>query len=240
MDDADIDGAAALPALHDERVQRHVRVRGAVQGAGAELLDDLVEALGEPRDLALGHPLHPELLHELLHPPGRHAGEVGVGDHRHERLLRTPARLQQPIREVRALPELRHRELDRPDPRIPRPLPVPVTAVDPLKAPLTPPGTANRVGVRAHHPLGHLLHHRPQQIRARLLKLLAQPDRNVHRVLDHRAPPLRVSLTDLARMTRWSATTRTPPPLLRARLRLALHSSGGKNENRLVHHALGR
>ncbi len=41
-------------------------------------------------------------------------------------------------------------------------------------------------------------------------------------------------------MTRWSATTPTPPPLLRARLRLALHSSGGKNQNRLVHHAVGR
>jgi hypothetical protein len=41
-------------------------------------------------------------------------------------------------------------------------------------------------------------------------------------------------------MTRWSATTRTPPQLLRARLRLALHSRGGKNLNPVVHHAAGR
>ena len=40
-------------------------------------------------------------------------------------------------------------------------------------------------------------------------------------------------------MTRWSAITRTPPQLL-ARLRLALHSYGGKNLNRLVHHERGR
>ncbi len=41
-------------------------------------------------------------------------------------------------------------------------------------------------------------------------------------------------------MTRWSAITRTPPQLLRARLRLALHSSGGKDLNRLIHHERGR
>ena len=31
-----------------------------------------------------------------------------------------------------------------------------------------------------------------------------------------------------------------PPQLLRARLRLALHSRGGENLNRLVHHERGR
>jgi hypothetical protein len=41
-------------------------------------------------------------------------------------------------------------------------------------------------------------------------------------------------------MTRWSAITRTPPQLLRARLRLALHSCGGEDLNRLVHHERGR
>src|SRR5580765_8860302 len=41
-------------------------------------------------------------------------------------------------------------------------------------------------------------------------------------------------------MTRWSAITLTPPPLLRARLRLALHSRGGKELNPVVHHERGR
>jgi hypothetical protein len=41
-------------------------------------------------------------------------------------------------------------------------------------------------------------------------------------------------------MTRWSATTPTPPPLLRARLRLALHSSGGNTKTKVVHHERGR
>ena len=41
-------------------------------------------------------------------------------------------------------------------------------------------------------------------------------------------------------MTRWSAITPDPPQLLRARLRLALHGSGGNDLNRLVHHERGR
>jgi hypothetical protein len=41
-------------------------------------------------------------------------------------------------------------------------------------------------------------------------------------------------------MTRWSAITRTPPPLLRARPRLALHSRAGNNLNPVVHHEPGR
>ena len=87
----------------------------AVERAGAEVLDDLIEALRQPRDLALRHPLDAELLHELLDTAGGDAGEVGVGDHRHERLLGPPPRLQQPVGEVRALAQLGHRELDRTD-----------------------------------------------------------------------------------------------------------------------------
>jgi len=41
----------------------------ALERAGAEVLDDLVEALRQPRDLALRHPLDAELLHQLLDPP---------------------------------------------------------------------------------------------------------------------------------------------------------------------------
>ena len=41
-------------------------------------------------------------------------------------------------------------------------------------------------------------------------------------------------------MTRWSAITRTPPQLLRARLRLTLHSRGENHLNLLIHHERGR
>src|SRR5439155_15011294 len=74
VDDADVDGPAALAALDDQRVEGDVRVGGAVERPRAELLDDLVEALRQPRDLALRHPLDAELPHQLLDPPRRDAG----------------------------------------------------------------------------------------------------------------------------------------------------------------------
>ena len=46
-DDDGVDGAAALAALHHQRVEHHVRVGAAIKRAGAELLHHLIEALGE-------------------------------------------------------------------------------------------------------------------------------------------------------------------------------------------------
>ena len=177
MHDADVDRATAFAALHDQRVEGDIRIRCAVERPGAEVLDDPVKRLGEPRDLALRHPLDTELLHQLLDPPRRDAGEVGVGDHRHERLLGPPARLQQPVGEVRALTQLRQRELDRADARVPVALAVTVAPVDPLGRALAVGRAADYVCLGTHQRLRHLLHHRPQQIRARLLQLLAQPAR---------------------------------------------------------------
>src|SRR5439155_21694064 len=55
--DADVDRAAALAALDLERVEGDVRVGGAVERPRAEVLDDLIERLRQPGDLALRHPL---------------------------------------------------------------------------------------------------------------------------------------------------------------------------------------
>jgi hypothetical protein len=238
--DADVDRAAALAALHDERVEGDVRVRGAVERPAAEVLDDLIEALRQPRDLALRHPLDAELGYHLLDTASRDAGQIGVGDHRHERLLGPPARLQQPVREVAALAQLRDRELDRADARVPVALAIAIAAVDPLGAALAIGRTAERVDLSAHQRLGKLLHHRPQQIRARLLELLAQPAGNVHRRLDHRAPPRFVD----------STPTREDDALVsyhRTRGRRSALAYGSRSTtaaedhlNRVVHHERGR
>ena len=78
MHHAGRDGPAALATLDLERVQDEVGVGRTVERTGAEVLDDRVQRLGQPRDLALAHPLDPELLDELLDPPGGDAGQVGV------------------------------------------------------------------------------------------------------------------------------------------------------------------
>ena len=187
--DAGVDGAAAFAALDLERVEHQVGVGPLLEWPGAELLDELVERARQARDLAFRHPLDPELPDELLDPPGRDPGQIGVGDHRHERLLRPPAGAEQPVGEVGALAQLRHRELDRPDPGVPVALAVAVAAVDPPRRALPIAGAAERLRLRSHQRLGEVLDHRPQQIRARLLELLAKPAPNVHHVLDHRVPP---------------------------------------------------
>jgi hypothetical protein len=232
--DAGVNGPAAVAALDLERVEHEIRVGARLQRPGAELLDDLIERARQPRDLAARHPLDPELLDELLHPPRRDAGQVGVGDHRHERLLRAPARLEQPVREVRALPQLRQRELDRPHPRVPVALPVAVAAVDPLRGALPVAGTAERLRLRAHQRLGEILDHRPQQIRARLLQLLAQPASNVHHVLGHRAPP-RSSFVGLREDDAVVTCERA-----RRRSALAYGSRSGDYLSAVVHHERGR
>src|SRR5439155_8134679 len=119
-------------------------------------------------------------------------------------------------------------ELDRADPRVPIALPIAVAPVDPLRRTLAVRRAAERFRLRAHQRLGEVLHHRPQQIRVSLLELLAQPTRDVHRVLDHRAPPracLRQGLREDDAVVSYHPD---PRPSLRARLRLALHDSRGR------------
>jgi hypothetical protein len=53
-------------------------VRRTVERPGAEVLNDRIEALRQPRDLALRRPLDAKLLHQLLHPPRRDAGQIRV------------------------------------------------------------------------------------------------------------------------------------------------------------------
>ena len=142
MPDAGAHGAAAFAAPPLERVEHQVGVGPLLEWPGAELLDELVERARQARDLALRHPLDPELPDELLNPPGEDPGQLGVGDHRHERPLRPPAGAERPVGEVGARAQLRHRELDRPDPGVPVALAVAVAAVDPLRRALPVGGAA--------------------------------------------------------------------------------------------------
>jgi hypothetical protein len=212
---------------------------GAVERSGAEVLDDLVEALRQPGDLALRHPLDAELLHQLLDAPGRDAGGVGVGDHRDERLLCTPAGLQQPVGEVAALAQLRHRELDRRDARVPVALPVAVPAVDPTRRPLAVAGAADSISIGAPQRLGKVLDLRPHQIRLASSSCLRnQLESSI--VRSTTVLLLAESLDKTSRGWRGGQPSPDPPQPLRARLPLPPHAYGGDHLNRLVHHERGR
>src|SRR5207237_7942840 len=95
-------------------------------------------------------------------------------------------------------------------------------------------------GVGAHQRLRELLPHRPQQIRARLLQLLAQPARDVHRALDHPAPPRACLRQDFAKMTRSTAITRTRGRRSALAYGSRSTTAAEDNLNRLIHHEQGR
>ena len=69
---------------------------------------------------------------------------------RQQSLLSTPSWLQQELRKVGALPYLRHRQLDRPDSRVPVALSVPVAAMDSLQRAAPVAGAVHRMHEIAH------------------------------------------------------------------------------------------
>src|SRR5581483_11525277 len=68
----------------------------------------------------------------------------------------------------------------------------------------------------------------PAADRAGLLELLAQPADNIHRALDHRAPPRFVVSEPTREDDAVVSYHPDPRPSFRARLRLALHDSRGR------------
>jgi hypothetical protein len=88
------DHPAVAPDLVEGRVEPHVRV-GLFDRTLEERLDLGVELGADPRDLAPGDAVHPERPDQIVHLAGGDALHVGLLDHRHERALGPPARLEQ-------------------------------------------------------------------------------------------------------------------------------------------------
>jgi hypothetical protein len=110
-----VDHPAALADLEHQRVGGQERVRPLVQRPGAERLDLLVELGGHHRDLRLRQPGDAQRLDKLLHPPGRDAEQVAGRHHRGQRALGAAPALQQPVREVATLAQLRDRHVQHAD-----------------------------------------------------------------------------------------------------------------------------
>jgi hypothetical protein len=177
-----VHGAAALADLLGQRVDPAERVRASVQRPVPEPFHHLVQLRGHHADLRLGQARHAQGGGQLFHPPGRDPQQVRRGHHRGQRPL-GPAAVLQERREVRPVPQLRDRQLDRPRPGIPLPPPVPVPRVHPVRRHLPVPRVTPDLDVSVHHPLGELPDHLPQHIRARrcqgLLELRAANRHNV-------------------------------------------------------------
>ena len=99
-------------------VQPQIRV-GALQRPLPERRHLLVQAPAQPADLVLAHP-HPELLDHAVDLARGDAVDIGLLDDRDQRLLGAPARLQKAREVRRARTQLRDRQLELADARVPR------------------------------------------------------------------------------------------------------------------------
>jgi hypothetical protein len=77
----------------------------------------------------------------------------GLLDHRRERLLRDPPRLQE-TRKVAALPELGNAQLDRPGARLPDPIAVAIALHLPSRGALAIAGAGQALHLELHQALG--------------------------------------------------------------------------------------
>ena len=121
-------------------------------------------------------------LHQLVDPPGRHAADPGLLDHRDQRLLGGLARLQE-RREVRPLAQLGDAQLERAEARVEAALAIAVAVIEPIAAALVPAGADQPFDIGFHQDLQHRLRHGSQEIAvAALLQQLNQR----HSVVGHR------------------------------------------------------
>jgi hypothetical protein len=118
--------------------------------------------------LRLGGP-QTERLDELIDAAGRHAADIRLLHHAHERLLRSLARLQE-AREVAALTDLRDLQLDLSRPRVPPPRPIAVAMRHPILGPFTVLSTDELRDLGLHD----LLRHRADRLADHVAVLLAQ------------------------------------------------------------------
>jgi hypothetical protein len=150
------DDAAVVTHLQVGRIQPHIRPV-ALERPVEEGLDLVIDLAAEPRHLALGDTAHPHRLDEIVDRARRHTLDIGLLDHRRQRLLRHTPRLQEPW-EVAALPELRNAQLHRARARLPQPIAKAVAVIEPIGMALAmrrpvKPSTSNAISRCAAKPI---------------------------------------------------------------------------------------
>ena len=180
----DRDDASGLAHLHISRIQPQIGPV-ALQRSIEEAVDLIVDLPAQPRDLALGDAGHAHGLHQVVDRAGRHPLDIGLLDHRSQRLLGHPPRLQE-AREVAPLPQLRDLQLHRAGAGLPGPVAVAVAMGDTIRRALAVSGAGQALDLQCHQPLGREADHLAQQIG---IGALLQKRAQGHHVLGHRGSP---------------------------------------------------
>src|ERR1700716_3288687 len=137
---------AVTTRLHIGRVQPDIGPF-AFERTVEEGRDLAVDLAAQPADLALGDAGHAHRTDQLVDRARRDALDVGFLDHRRQRLLGHPARLEE-AREVAALAQLRDAHLHRPGAGFPIAVAIPVAVGDPIGGAFA----VRRAGPRLHLP----------------------------------------------------------------------------------------
>src|SRR5207237_7844022 len=141
-----------------------------------------VDPAAPAADLALGNAGHAHRLDQLVDRAGRDALDVGFLDHRGERLLGHPPRLQK-ARKITAAAQLGDAQLDRAGARLPNPVAVSITVIDPLSAALAVRGAGQALDLQFHQTLRGKPNHLAQQLG---IRTLLQQRANAHHLVGHR------------------------------------------------------
>ena len=140
-----VDHPAPFANLEHQGVGGQEGVRAGIERAGANRLDSVVEFLGHHRHLRLGQTGDAQCFDEFVHPPGGHPEQVAGGHHRGQGPLGAFAAFQQPLREVRAVAQLRDRKIQCACTGVELAVPVPVALVGPIGATFAVAGAAQGV-----------------------------------------------------------------------------------------------
>src|SRR6201996_7040990 len=175
------DDASLAAHLHVGGVDPQVRPV-ALDRAMQEGLHLVVDLRAQPADLAFGDAAHPHRLDQIVDRAGRNTLHIGFLDHRGERLLGHPPRLQE-AGEVRALAQLGNTQLDRAGAGLPIAVAIAVALHQALNALLAVARARHGADLQLHQTLGRKTDHLAQQIGIRgLLHERAQ----VHHLVGHR------------------------------------------------------
>src|SRR5467141_3166384 len=150
-DHRDRDDVAVAARLHIGRIQPDIGPL-ALERTVEKGHDLAVDLAAQPRYLALRDAGHAHRTDQLVDRAGRYALDVSFLDHRGERLLGHPPRLQE-AREITAPAQLGDAQLDRTGARLPDPIAVSIAVIDPLGAALTVPGAGQALDLQLHQTL---------------------------------------------------------------------------------------
>jgi hypothetical protein len=181
------DHAPVLPDLLEGGIQHQVGVL-AVEGPAPKGVDLGVQLLADPAHLVLRDALDAERLGKGVDVAGAEAVDVGLLDHREQRLLMTPAGFQQAW-EVAARPQLGDVELDGADAGVPLPLPVAVAVGQPGLRAFVGAGADQLGHLGVHQLLRQQLQAVAQKLGVRTLLRLAQQVQQCHPRVGHRRGP---------------------------------------------------